>query len=316
MHRGEKEKGTVPGSDSKIGIFQVSPSADCWGLGINLMQIFHRDFRCYFRETNIGDDGDRNASSSQCLHKTKSHGNAKMDGISTQNPSNIASLKGSDAALVRLSMSPSALQAEIDGYLGPISAHATGTTHFKTTKTTHTTNTARAIHTTEIRQTADGTHTIHKLTNKTTRNIDTTNTTHTTHCCGGNGNPIGSGSGSGSCVIDNSNSDGGVDGSDDSLESSLHSSCVDMKEEEAVTDEDVLNCHFKSVESAERAEEMPGGALSGKEVEIEVEIEQRDRVIAVIRQLLRVTPSERITAHTALHLLQSEGALLECLSLP
>jgi serine/threonine protein kinase len=320
MQRGEKEKekekgkGSVTGSDSEIGTFPVSPSADCWGLGMSLMQMFHRDFRCYFAESNIGDDGNRITCSTQCADKnTKSNGNAKIDGISTQDLNNIVPLKGSDAALVRLSVSPSVLQAELERYLGPISTYTAGTTHTKTSETTHTTNTARTTHTTEIRHTTDGTHTIHEHTTKTTNTMNAINTTHTAHSYGGYGNPIGSGSSCVTCVIDKCSSDVDVDvdvdldlddDSDNSVESPLPLSFVDMKEKEenVVPDGDI-----------QRAEEMPSGDQGAKEAN--VENGQRDRVIAVIRQLLRVTPSERITAHTALHLLQREEALLDCFSL-
>jgi ankyrin repeat protein/serine/threonine protein kinase len=324
MQRGQKEKekgeGRVPGSDSGIGTFQVSPSADCWGLGMSLMQIFHRDFRCYFAESNIGDDGNRITCSTQCADNTKSNGNAKIDGISTQDLNNIGSLKGSDAALVRLSVSPSVLQAELERYLGPISTYTTGATHTKTTETTHNTNTTHTTHTTEIRHTTDSTHTIHEHTTKTTNTTNTTNTTHTARSYSEYGNPIGSGNSCAVCVTDKCSSDVDVDvdvdvGSDNNVESSLPSSLVDMKEEveNVVLDEDIQDNHFEAVEDAERAEEMPSGDRGEKGAK--VESAQRDRVIALITQLLRVTPSERITAHTALHLLQREEALLDGLSL-
>lgn len=256
MHRGEKERD--PGSDSGLEIFQVLPSADCWSLGVTLMQIFHRDFRCYFAETDsdaaIGDD--RNICATHCpdgTHRNSSR-NTQIDGISTQD-SHSTFLKGSDAALVRLSVPPSALDGDLEEYLGPITTHTAGTTH--------------------------------------------TNTTHTAHT---------------TCTMKTAVDEGDMSDSDSSVKPPIFSSCecLNVERVRVLTDVDTQEqeCSSATVGAEERAEvraeEMSRSDKRGIETETEVEHDQRDRVIGIIRQLLRVTPCERISALTALHLLQRE----------
>ena len=308
-----REKDSDPGSDSRFELFQVSPSADCWSLGITLMQIFHIDFRCYFTENEISDDHSI-CSSHRCPEVSTFHGNNSINvgGILTQDPVSTAALKGSDAALLHLSVSPSVLQAEFDVFLKPISTHTTG---MKTGNITNTTHTA------ETRHTADGTHTTHKYSADTADTGNSTHITHTTHIYGANGSVNASASTSAAtdvnCATDDSNSDVAVD-NDDSRDSSVKPSiplnCEDMKDEEVVQDNNMQVSHSEAMEAPGRAEGV--WRDDKREKETKVEHEQRDSVIAVIRQLLRVTPSQRITAHTALHLLQSLENSLPCATHP
>jgi ankyrin repeat protein/serine/threonine protein kinase len=308
-----REKDSDPGPDSRFELFQVSPSADCWSLGITLMQIFHIDFRCYFTENEISDDHSI-CSSHQCPEVSNFHGynSINVDGILTQDPESIASLKGSDAALLHLSVSPSVLQAEFDVLLEPISTHTTG---MKTGNITNTTHTA------ETRHTADGTHTTHKYSADPADTANSTHITHTTHIYGANGTVNASASTSANtdvnCATDDSKSDVAVD-DDDSRDSSVKPSiplnCEDMKDEKVVPDKIMQGSHSEAMEAPGSAEGV--WRDDKREKETKVEHEQRDSVIAVIRQLLRVTPSQRITAHTALHLLQSLEHSLPCATHP